>query len=569
MSSAASLQNQSTSRVAKPVRFFARPDAIWTLLYLLLMACTGAFFMADTVDYVQAAVLRDQGINYVFWDFRHLFWRPLGWLFLHFSKWFVHYDDMADARSMVTRTFIVLNWAAGLASLLLQRRILLRFCKPSWALNLTLATFLFAQGFMNYVHSGSSYIFGLGWLVVGLFCLVAEPAELTNLRILVGALALALSVCFWFPYFFALLGALSAPLFVSRQNWRAVAKACTLCLLFGLAFYGAVILGLRLHTLADIRAWVATGASDVAGVRGPTRTIFGLARSFINMGQDGVLYKRFLLHDPYNPVSLSQLVRLSILKLGVFYLLMLAMVWELGRRRRSVLAFFALGMLPVITFGLYWYGGDVERYLPLYPFFFVGLGCALEASRQLWARTIALVFLLVVIISNLSVMSAFSIHRQGKRSEDRLQALLPVYKPHSRIVLVDIHDELENFSRSFPLQPIVNRSDFFFYPALNPGTPQNLHWKQEFSKTTSRAWSEGGDIWLSKRFFDQKPGSDSAWVEGDDKHVKWTDVYRFFREVDTGISVGANDGFVLLMPDDKNHKLVDALADSDPISTPR
>ena len=100
MSSAASLQNQSTSRVAKPVRFFARPDAIWTLLYLLLMACTGAFFMADTVDYVQAAVLRDQGINYVFWDFRHLFWRPLGWLLLHISKWFIHYDNLADARSM-------------------------------------------------------------------------------------------------------------------------------------------------------------------------------------------------------------------------------------------------------------------------------------------------------------------------------------------------------------------------------------------------------------------------------------------------------------------------------------
>lgn len=560
MSSTAILKNYPTTNPSRWKKHFSRADAIWAGIYVLLMSWTGAFFMADTVDYVQAAVVRDQGINYVFWDFRHLFWRPLGWVAFHYSKAFVHYEGMADARAFVTRFFIALNLLAGLVAVLLLRRILLRFCGRSWAVNWSLAAFMFAQGFMNFVHSGSSYAFGLGWLVVGVYFLAAEASELTHARILAGALALALAVCFWFPYFFAVLGALSTPLFLSRQNWRAVFKAAALCLFFGVAFYGSVILGLHLHNVAEIRSWIATGASDVAGVRGPKRTIFGLARSFVNMGQDGVLYKRFLLHDPYNPVSLSQLLRLSIFKLAIFYLLMFAIIWDLWRKRKPVLVFFALGVLPVIAFGLYWYGGDVERYLPLYPFYFVGLASALEASRTVATRVIAVVFLIVVVISNLSAMSALSLHRQERRAEDRLQALLPVYKPHSRVVLVDIHDELENFSRSFPLLPIVNRSDFAFYPALNPGTPQNLHWKQDFSKIADRAWNEGGDVWLSRRFFDLHPRADSAWVEGDDVHVKWPQVYQFFSQLDQGMSVGGEDGFVLLLPDQKDRDLLDGVA---------
>jgi hypothetical protein len=202
----------------------------------------------------------------------------------------------------------------------------------------------------------------------------------------------------------------------------------------------------------------------------------------------------------------------------------------------------------VIAFGLYWYGGDVERYLPLYPFFSLGLACALGQHRARWVQAIAVVFLATAIVSNLSAMSVLTLRHQERVSEYRLQALLPIYRPHSRVVLVDIHDDLENFSRSFPLLPIINRSDFSFYPALNPATPQTLHWRQDFAHTVTTVWDQGGDVWLSKRLFEERPRPDSAWAEGDN----------FFATFDLGTPAGGQDGFVLLLPDQKDRELLAA-----------
>src|SRR5215469_475528 len=167
-----------------------RSTAIWVTMYVLLTSITGAFFMADTVDYVASVLRHEQGVNSVFWDFRHLFWRPFGWVLFHYSKLAVHYVGWADARAGVTHIFIALNWVAGLVSVLLLRQILRRFCDREWAIRFALLAFLFAQGFMNFLHSGSSYVFALGGLITGMYFLCATPAELSLARIFAGALAL-------------------------------------------------------------------------------------------------------------------------------------------------------------------------------------------------------------------------------------------------------------------------------------------------------------------------------------------------------------------------------------------
>ena len=122
-------------------------------------------------------------------------------------------------------------------------------------------------------------------------------------------------------------------------------------------------------------------------------------------------------------------------------------------------------------------------------------------------------------------------------------------------MVVDIHDDLENFSRNFPLLQ-MNNSDLSIYPALNPGTPQTLHWRQDFAGAVFQAWDQGGDVWLSKRLFDQRPRPDSAWAEGDDARLKWKDVYAFFARFDLGQTVGGEDGFVLLLLDQKDRELL-------------
>ena len=41
----------------------------------------------------------------------------------------------------------------------------------------------------------------------------------------------------------------------------------------------------------------------------------------------------------------------------------------------------ALGGGPVFLFGVFWQGGDMERYLPLYPFFFLAVAWALGSGQ--------------------------------------------------------------------------------------------------------------------------------------------------------------------------------------------
>jgi hypothetical protein len=69
--------------------------------------------MADTVDYVRSAYLHDQVINWAFWDFRHLLWRPLGWLLFHVLKPWVASGTEADARADITIIFLISYFERG------------------------------------------------------------------------------------------------------------------------------------------------------------------------------------------------------------------------------------------------------------------------------------------------------------------------------------------------------------------------------------------------------------------------------------------------------------------------
>jgi len=536
----------------------------WTAAYVVLTWSTGAYFMADTVDYVSAVSLHDRGINYVFWDFRHLFWRPLGWVFLHFLSPWLSPAMRSDPRIPVIYIFLALNWAAGLLSVFLLRAFLRRFCSRPWAIEFSTVAFVFSLAFLNYVHSGSSYIPGLMFLLLGLYLGTrsAEPGASKYLEY--GApLSLAISVCLWFPYAFAVPGALALPLFYpdrSGQRWPLVLRMTTICMLIGVAAYGWVLLHQGIYTVSGSIHWVGQGASSVAGVRGVRRTIFGFAHSFIDLGKDGVLFKRFLLHDPYNPVSLRQLVRLSLWKLALFYAVVLAIATRLARSGRSnVLAICALSAGPVLVFAVFWFGGDIERYLPLYPVFFLAASCAIADDHPGLTKFLAAVFLLVAIGSNWVALSRRKLQQQQQVIADRVQDLLPLLKPSSRVVEVDIHDDLVNFSRSFPLQPINRKSQLLNYPLLNPGTPQVLRWRKDFAAIVLSTWDTHGDVWVSQRVLASRPNASWDWTENSDPNVTWNDLHALFSQFDFGPRGGGSDGFLLLLPTQKNLAIVDSI----------
>lgn len=469
-----------------------------------------------------------------------------------------------EPRITVIYIFLALNWVAGLFSVFLLRAFLRRFCSHSWAIEFSTVAFVFSLAFLNYIHAGSSYIPGLMFLSLGLYLVTrsAEPGASKYLQYW-APLSLAISVCLWFPYAFAVPGALALPFFYpdrTAQRWPLVLRMTTICVVVGVCAYGWVLLHQGIYTVSGTIDWVSQGARSVAGVRGVNRTIFGFAHSFIDLGKDGVLFKRFLLHDPYNPVSVKELVRLSLLKLGLFYAVLLAIIVQLASSgRRDILAICALCAGPVLVFAVFWFGGDIERYLPLYPVFFLALSCAIADDQRGLTKVLASVFLMVAIGSNWVAVSRRTLQHQQQVISDRVQYLLPLLKPSSRVVEVDIHDDLVNFSRSFPLNAINRESRLRNYPLLNPGTPQALHWREDFAAIVLATWNTHGDVWISQRVLAPNPNPSWGWIEKSDSNITWRDLHVFFSQFDFGTVVGGSDGFLPLLATQKNLAIVDSL----------
>jgi hypothetical protein len=525
---------------APPPARLLRPAALLVLVYLAVTLLTVARFQGDTVDYVAEVFSFDRGA----WDFGHLWWVPSGWLLSGGGELRLVADD-PDGRISVALVFLAINWLAGLACVLLLFALLVRLgFRTSLALFVT-AGFLFAQAFLNFAQTGSSYIPGLALLLLALYLALAG----TGTRTAVGAgLALGAAVCLWFPYALAAPGVVLAPLLLgvwSRTRfWLAVrtAGACAAVLLLA---YGVAAVQLGINDPVGLKAWVAR-SSHGATARGATRMAFGLARSFLFMGEDGVLFKRYLLKDPFNPVSLGELFRLSLWKFLFFWAALLALLVNLLRSatNRRLLGLLLAGAAPVVAFGIFWQGGDMERYLPLYPFLFLAISGALSAQDSWRILNVVVAGLLVaVIVVNGLALSRWQVERYHSTLVARVEALQPRLKPGSRVVIV--RDPLKLLPRDFPLDR--GHRGLVIAEAVTPGQADAPRWRAAFRELAEATWKEGGDVWLSRRLLAEAPPADSAWVEGDDPRLSWADLHGYFSRLEVGVGVGGPDGFVRLL----------------------
>ena len=540
------------------------------LAYTFASIFTSAYFMGDTADYAQSIVAFSQGRNYQFWEFGHVLWRPLGFLvfslFSRVTQLFVGTDPYVNA----TVILLTLSWFAGLITVLSLHGLLTRVCAKRTVVTTTTIAFIFLLAFLNYFHTGSSYVPGLSLVVLAMYILVAHRDKEKRIpwaAILSGS-GLAGAVCFWFPYVLVVPAAAISHLFFLGFNRRRVVlvvhTAIVFAVLTGLT-YTIVMLHIGIHSASDFKAWMALTSrpGGVTSNSGLAKVVFGFARSFISMGNDGMIFKRYLLHDPFNPVSALGLLKLSIWKLLAFYLFILFILLNLltsaiGRR---VIVLLALAALPVIAFAVRWQGGDPERYLPLYPFLIVSLALSLESVR---ARAIpkyaVLLFLGAAVITNITATATPSLDKQHEVSATRIRVLLPLLGEESRVVTANWQDDLINFNRSFPLDPINRNNNLHLVSVITPGEAQTVRWREDFSLGAQSTWGKGGDIWLSKRLFASRPLSDWNWVEGDDPRVSWTDLHEFFSRLEVGQSVGGDDGFVLILPSSHNKEILATFA---------
>lgn len=557
-----------------------RPERLLPLVaYVSATWLTGARIMGDTLYYVDSILrVREGGQSFSFWEplgnysffeFGHLLWRPTGYLIYILCEPLMHFFGGADSRVRVTLVLVWMNWVAGLSCVLLLQGLLCRLRVRGWMLVATTIGFTCAYGFLNFTQSGSSYVPALAFLLLGMYLLARagenarEGARAWPLAVVSG-LALACSAGFWFLFVWAIPAALAVPLLFYGDDKRRrvlVGAAALSCGAFLSLLYAAVILaGLHITDVATLKAWVASSSHGLVSNRGVPHVIFGFARSFVEMGDDNIVFKRFMLRDPYNPVSLFDLFRLSLWKLALFYLTLLAVVYGLLRARgqgRRALALAALGCLPVLIFAMLWQGTPVERYLPLYPSFFLALAYALNLTAPArWLRPAVLIFLAAASFSNVSALSWPTLNRKPEAATARTRELVPLLKPQS--VVVEVSEELKNLQWEFPTHPL-NRV-LRVYSAVSLGAASTSAWREDFARQTLSVWNDGGDVWLSKRVLRSSPHAESYWVEGSDPRVKWADIHTFFAQLEPGGMVGDDEGFVLVARHPRNEQLLSALA---------
>jgi hypothetical protein len=527
-------------------------------VYVLATLVTVGYFMADTADYVDSIVAFTLGRNYDFWEFGHLFWRPLGWLLYVVCRPVTSLIAGGDVRPNVTFVLVAINWLAGLLSVCALRGILERLCARSWVVVFVTIAFIFSHGFLNFSQTGSSYIPGLSLLLLGFYILLRGSMNTGRdwqTAVLAG-IALAGAVCLWFPYVLALPAAVVSPLvFSERRHWRLVIATAIATGIFLALAYGAVVVGpLGIRNLAGFKEWMSAASHDT-DIRGVNRMVFGFARSFIYMGNDGMLFKRYLLGDPFNPVTVFDLLRLSLWKLALFYLCLASVFIGLlsSAAGRRILVLLILNAAPVILFAISFDGGAIERYLPLYPALFLSLNICLCGDRS-WraAKYVAVAFVGALFVTNLAAMAKPVQDRRQQAAADRISEVVLRFRPNSRILTVSWQDDLINFSRSYPFHPLNRAGNLRIGALVTPGTTLTTDWRQGLATQVEETWSRGGDVWVSRRALSPQPLSEWNWAEGDEKRVSWRDFQKFFSQLELGETAGGDDGFVLIPPTEKN-----------------
>ncbi|HJZ69838.1 MAG TPA: hypothetical protein VKF81_17060 [Blastocatellia bacterium] len=525
--------------------------------YVLATLVTAPFFMGDTIGYADYIVRRD------FSDFGHFGWYLLGWLaselMMPLTRLFVGQAPTLN----VTLTLIIINWLAGLMSVLLMRSLTSHITRREWAANLATLALIVSLAFLDLTQSGSSYIPGMSLLLLAIHIQVTRNDDPRSVkRSILAGLSLAGALAVWFTYIFAIPAAIAAPMILhgfNKQRIRfALQTGATITvvtmLLFGIGSYTQ---GVR--TVTGLREWVSRAAHGAHGISGFARAAFGAGHSFIDTGNDGPMVKAYLTKDQYNPVSLTDLVRASLWKLALFYLFLSAVFFNLLRsaQGRRIFVLFAATAVPVVGFAIFWQGGAIERYLLLYPVLFVALAYSLASDRSIRVlKYVCLTFVATMAVSNLMVLAKPVQARREQAVIRRLKELQPLLKRQSLVVTLNQTDEVWALQWTFPFNPINASESLNTYHLIEPLTDQVLSWREDFASEVLSVWEDGGDAWISTRMLSERPLRDWNWIERADPNVSWKDINAFFSRIQTGNVVGGEDGFWLLLPSEQNRSLL-------------
>lgn len=533
------------------------------VVYMLVTMLTVPHYMGDTTGYGNSVASFAQHRT---WEFGHLLWFPFGWVAFKILTPVTALFVGTSPRLNATLALVVINWAAGLWCVYTLQGLVRRIAPREWVVFVVGVAFIVTNGFIDYTQTGCAYVPGLACLLFSLYVIAGDANDARGHwhTGIVAGVWFAIAVCLWLPYILAAPAILVAPVLLTRADvrtrWRTMNAIVIACGVAGFAAYFIAALTMGIQDVVAVRAWI-DAADHGATSSGLPRAVFGFTRSFINMHSDGVVFKRFMLGDPYSPVSVAELLRASLFKLGLFYAFLTAIVVNLLMARQwRVLLFLCVNAVPILGFAVYWQGGDMERYMALYPGLFIALGAALGSARAKWyTNGVALLFIAVMAFVNISYIALPVSQARQRQTSARLEELLNEAQAEDLIFVVDIQDEVYRFVNHYPFHPAVRVRDMRVIEAVGINMEWGKHWRETFAGQVLGTWQRGGRVWVSQRALNDRPAPELEWVEGTDPHIKWSDVPAFFGQFEWERGVGGDDGFLLLAAAPRNEQALRAI----------
>jgi hypothetical protein len=535
--------------------------AIVLAAYVVLLLVTRTLDQGDTNVYAEDLLRWSRGYpDLTKWEFGHMLWRPLTYALSQVlglndagatdGMVFARIITMLSALAMLSGAIAVVAFRSWLDRLGVAR-------VP--ALFATVA-FAASSAFLGYAQTGSSYIPALAMLVLGLRALAADDAQSDTRTIVSASIAFALAAMLWAPMVLGVPAAAISAIVLRGNTARRRRVAFAVCALSGtitILCYVPIALLAGVRSVGDLRAWVAESSHGIRGIGGLSRVIVGFGRSLVNMDRLGLVTKRHLIQDPYNPASWGDVASAGLFRLGLLYALLAAMALVLVRRPigRRALALLIVAATPVMGFGLKWQGGDLERYLAMFPALFLAIAVAIASLPRRIQLGSAVVVPLLFMVVNVPAISRVKSQRECARLNARVGSVPRTDgKP---VVLLTPHelDEIATFRSRCPGSPLlVGSNPPFAYGLVMANQETAPLWRQSIATRSAQVWARGGHVWISRRAFVTSPPPTWKWAEGDDPRLKWRDFPAYFSQLEFGPAVGGDDGFVELLPTPRNRE---------------
>jgi len=495
------------------------------------------------------------------WEFGHLLWRPLGWLVATILSPLLSRATHWTPFLQASFALIAISVVSGVAAVTLWYSTLIDLGVPqklAFSISLALA---FGHGFLLYAHTAMVY-------VPGVACLTASVYLLRKGKVTGAAVCYALATLLWLPYLLA--GLALAVLAAMPTDWNLRVRDTLKTLKIARAIrFVAISLAIivlvyllagaarEIRSAGEAKAWYSDASHGWSQSQTAVRLATGLPRLLLNLGTDGIQWKRFLRHDPYAPAGAWDLVRTSFWKPAAFYLFLAVLFYGLSRWSPSgwalILLLAAAG--PVIFFAVVLFEpSSPERFLPVLPFLVLVTGWIMRDFTVKFrvSQILIAAFLLAVVVNNGYSFAAQRMAREDDVSWARIAAVRHRVSGASIVVLVTNQDTIEGFFSRALFGEVDRPQPLTVYDVAEPGTVRMNQWREEFAAKVIGVWNSGGEVWISRRLWSATPKPEWNWVERDDPREVWEDFYRFFHPLETDQDLGGNDGFARLTHGEEN-----------------